>query len=134
MDPEGSLLPVVAACHLILQISSESFCITNQHIKQVALFHRNIYLFFFSCGPIIFYLHVHKEDPVLTAVLLSILSVHQLSPLMKVTAKEAEGIVRQGCSFGSKLNRREGLLGQHSWMLKPFAMVLTLFNVFHLYQ
>lgn len=70
----------------------------------------------------------------LTAVLPSILSVHHFSPLVTVTAKEAEGIVGKGCSFGSKLNRRERLVGQHSWMLKPFAVVLTLFSIFHLCQ
>jgi len=67
-----------------------------------------------------------------TAVLVSILNIHQLSPLMTITAKEAEGIMGKGSSFGSTLNRQEGLAGQCSWMPKPFTMVLALFYIFHL--
>lgn len=105
-----ALLTVIAACHITLQVSSESFCITNRQV-----FSTEIHTFFspFFCGPIIFHLHAHKEDPMLTAVL-PILSIHLLSPLAMVTAKEAEGIVGKGCSFGSKLKRQEGLVGHHS--------------------
>lgn len=106
---------------------------TKKHVKQVALFHINTYFFFFFfCESVLSPLHADEEDPMLTAVLLSTLNVHQLSRLMTVTAEKAERMVGKGCSFGSKLNRREGLAGQRSWMLKPFAMALTLFYIFHL--